>query len=74
MEPFACCLNGKPCALNYTSWLAGPVEPFACSLNSEHVRAEASGWRTRAGQRLRKPAVASLDYTPALARCAALSA
>ena len=50
------------------------MEPFACSLSSEHVRAEASGWHTRAGQRLRKPAVASLDYTPALARCAALSA
>ena len=36
------------------------------------MRAEASGWRTRAGQRLRKPAVASLDYTPALARSAVL--
>jgi hypothetical protein len=46
----------------------GPAEPFAGSLSSEHVRAEASGWQTRAGQRLRRPATASLQYTPALAR------
>ncbi|KAK9838177.1 hypothetical protein WJX81_006881 [Elliptochloris bilobata] len=48
--------------------LKGLVEPFACSLNSEHVRAEGSGWRSPAGLRLRQPATASLDYTPALAR------
>lgn len=46
----------------------GPAEPFAGSLSSEHVRAEASGWQTRAVQRLRRPATASLQYTPALAR------
>lgn len=33
------------------------------------VSAQLSGWRTASGMLLREPATASIDYTPALAKC-----
>ncbi|KAK9806403.1 hypothetical protein WJX73_002550 [Symbiochloris irregularis] len=42
--------------------------PVALAVNSEHIGGELSGWREGGKIKLRKPASARLDFTPALAK------
>ena len=42
------------------------------ALHSQHIHAEATGWRTPKGLLLHEPIKASFTYTPALAKSASL--
>lgn len=42
--------------------------PVALAVNSEHIGGELSGWREGAMIKLRKPATAHVEFTPALAK------
>ena len=44
------------------------------ALQSPHVDLQLHGWRTTTGMVLREPATASVEYTPALARCCGVHA
>jgi len=57
------------------SWFAGRVlAPTVLALQSPHVDLQLHGWRTTTGMVLRGPATASIEYTPALARCRGMRA
>ena len=47
-----------------------PQEPTILAMHSQHIHAEATGWRTPKGLLLREPIKASFTYTPALAKLA----
>ena len=44
------------------------LDPAVLKIDSERVHASLNGWRTTDGIRLREPAYASVQYTPALAK------
>ena len=45
-----------------------PLVPFRLQLETEHLDLRASGWRTTTGFVLRRPASATVTFTPALAK------
>ena len=45
-----------------------PLVPFRLQLETEHLDLRASGWRTTTGFLLRRPASATVTFTPALAK------
>ena len=45
-----------------------PLVPFRLQLETEHLDLRASRWRTTTGFLLRRPASATVTFTPALAK------